>query len=127
MSATLIGRLETYLNAASLLTGYAVKYFRWLDADVNNTTPFIMLRQSGAGNSDINMQETRLTITLVATPITAIDADTRMQSILRYLRGTVQTTGVTRFDPVGTVVGPMYLENDRPVFQLTVACYTEDQ
>ena len=127
MSATLLTRVKNLLDGEGLLTGYEVRYFRWTDADADGNTPFILFRQSGSGPSDVLLQETRVNITLVATPTTVVAADTRAQEILRLLRQDDTVTGVTRFDPQGTVRGPMYLENGRPVFDISVRCYTEDQ
>ena len=128
MSATLLERVKTHIDAASLNAGYAVRYFRWTDAYVAGSTPFILYRQSGSGASDILLQDTRVSIILVGTPTTVVATDTRAQEILRYVRGsTVSTEGAVRFDPVGTVMGPMYLENGRPMFEVTVRVLTEDQ
>lgn len=127
MSATLLTRVKNLLDGEGLLSGYSVRYFRWTDADADGSEPLILFRQSGSGPSDIISQETRVNITLVATPTTVFAADTRAQAILRLLRDTDTVTGVTRFDPEGTVRGPMYLENGRPVFDIVARCYTEDQ
>lgn len=127
MSATLLTRVKNHLDASSLLAGYDVRYFRWTDADADGNTPFILFRQSGSGNSNLLVQDTRVSIILVQNPTGATAGDTRMQSILRLLRGSTNVTGILRFDPQGTVRGPMYLENGRPVFELVVACVTEDQ
>lgn len=128
MSLTLLQRVHAHLDAANLLTGYSVRYFRWTDADIAGNTPFIMFRQSGSGSSDILLQDTQVSVVLVGLPTTVVDADARAQQILRYVRGsTVQTDDAIRFDPVGTVRGPTYLENGRPVFEIVVRVYTEDQ
>jgi len=129
MSATLLQRVKDHIDAANLLAGYGVRYFQWTDADESGTTPFVMFRQSGSGDSSILLQDTQVSIVLVGSgPTKILDTDTRAQAILRYLRGsTVDTVGAVRFDPIGTVRGPMKLENGRPVFEIVVRVFTEDQ
>lgn len=129
MSATLLQRVKDHIDAANLLAGYGVRYFQWTDADETGATPFVMFRQSGSGDSNILLQDTQVSIVLVGSgPTKILDTDTRAQAILRYLRGsTVDTVGAVRFDPIGTVRGPMKLENGRPVFEIVVRVFTEDQ
>lgn len=128
MSLALLEKVRDHINAAGLLTGYTAKFFRWTDADVNGTTPFILFRRPGSGgDSSILLQKTDVLIQMVGTPTTVVSGDARMQSILRLFRGSTSQTGVVRFDPVGPVTGPLYLENGRPVWELTVRCVTEDQ
>lgn len=126
MSATLLENVQAFVEAAGYHTGYAKKYFRWTDADVTNSTPFILYRHPGStGESNQLMQQLDVLIQLVATPTTVKTADTLMNNILKLFRGTTTPTGVVRADPMGGVSGPFYLENGRPVFELIVRCITE--
>jgi len=127
VSATLLTRVHDHIDDAGLITGYAVRYFRWTDADLAGNTPIIMFRQSGSGASDELLQNTRVSIVLLANPTGVVAADTRAQAIQRLLRGDTVPTGIVRFDPVGAVRGPLMLENGRQAFEVIVACYTEDQ
>lgn len=128
MSLVILEKVRDHINAAALLTGYAAKYFRWTDADVQGTTPFILFRRPGSGgDSNILLQQTDVLIQLVGTPTTVVAGDARMQSILRLFRGSTSQTGVVRFDPIGPVRGPLYLENGRPVWELLVRVMTENQ
>lgn len=101
-------------------------YFRWTDAKVNGTAPFFLFRQVGEGASDILVQSINVQITLVDNANNVVEADRIMQDIIRLFRGATTQPGVVRFDPVGGVAGPSYLENGRPVFTLTVRVFTED-
>ncbi len=127
MSAALLNRVKDYADAANLLAGYEVKFFRWTDADVAGNTPFVLFRQSGSGGSDMLVQQINVSIILVATPTTALSADARAQQIARLFRVAGSQDGLARFDTQGAVIGPMYMENGRPVFEIVVRCYTEDQ
>jgi len=127
MSLTLLNRVRGLLDDNNLLDGYAVRYFRWTDADIAGNTPFVLFRQSGSGESNELVQNTLVSVVLVATPTTAVSADALMQSLLRWVRVSGGDTGSIRFDPAGTVVGPSYLENGRPVFTLDVRVFTQDQ
>jgi len=109
------------------LNGIAVRYFRWTDADINGNTPFIMLRQSGDGPSDVLLQQIEVTITLVHNLDAVVRADEAMLQIVRLFRSDAVQPGVVRFDPIGGVRGPMYLENGRPAWQLVVRVFAEDQ
>lgn len=128
MSKALFERVEAAITAASLHTGYAFKYFRWTDADVSGKDNFIVLRQpGGGGDSNTLLQSPDVLIQLVAKPTEVVAGDDRMLAILRMLRQPTSQTGIIRFLPMGSVVGPLYLENGRPLWQLTVRCFTEDQ
>lgn len=128
MSLALLQRVSGAVTAASLNAGYTIKYFRWTDADVAGTTPFMLFRRPGtAGDSNVLLQKQDAMIQLVGLPTTVVDGDARMQSILRLFRQPTSQAGVVRFMPMGAVVGPLFLENGRPVWELTVRVLTEDQ
>jgi hypothetical protein len=128
MSLALLERVSGAITAAGLHTGYAIKYFRWTDADVAGTAPFMLFRRPGTGgDSNTLVQAQDVMIQLVATPTTVVAGDERMQAILKLLRQPTTQAGVVRFMPLGAVRGPLYLENGRPVWELNVRVVTEDQ
>lgn len=122
---TILTDTVDYLD--TLLAGYAVKYFRWTDDDESSSTPFVMLRFPGpGGQSDELLQQFDVLLVLVQTPSGALDGHDDMSDILARVRqGGAQNT-VVRFEPLGNMVGPQYLENGRPVWTLNIRCYTED-
>jgi hypothetical protein len=126
MSATVLTRVSSLLTAENLISGYAVKYFRYTDADTGGNTPFILFRQTGGGASDILLQSIQVTITIVHNPDGALTADETAQAIQRFLRGVTASEGIVRIDPAVEVRGPMYMENGRPVFELVARVFTED-
>ena len=127
MSLAVLQRVQKHLDDAGLLTGYETKYFRWTDADVANAEPFVLFRQSGETGSDEFVQGILVQITLVTVPTGVVSADALMTEIARLFRVDGSEAGAFRFDVQGGVVGPMYLDNGRPVFTLDVRVMTEDQ
>lgn len=129
MSLQLLQRVSGHLNDAGLLTGYDVLYFKWTDERIEQNTPFILFRMagtSGADNQCVQFPDVR--ILLVGSVTVPDDADTRAYDILRHFRTDFDTPtqSVKYFEPLGQVVGPMYLENGRPVFEINVRCMVDD-
>lgn len=127
MSLAVLQRVKQHMDDAGLLAGYDVKYFRWTDADVEGAEPFVLFRQSGETGSDEFVQGILVQITLVTVPTGVVAADALMEEIMDLFLADGSETGAFRFDVQGGVVGPMYLDNGRPVFTLDVRVMTEDQ
>lgn len=127
MSQAVLDRVSAFVAAAGYETGLSVKYHRWSDKDFDNKGGFICYRRTGDGGSNVLLQQTDIDIVLVKGPRSVQTGDDLMASILKLFRGSTTTAGVIRFDPVGTVRGPIRLENGRPLWELTVRCFTEDQ
>jgi hypothetical protein len=128
MSDQLFTRVQNFIAAANLDSGYQVRFFRWLDSDIKGRIPMILIRRAGrSGISNRLLQQIDVQIMLVDNPTNVRNADTRMQNIMRLFRGSSTTTGVVKFEPIGEIQGPIYLENDRPCWTLNVRCYVEDQ
>jgi len=118
---------DTVAYLGTLLDGYEVKYFRWTDADESSDTPFVMLRfPGGGGASNVILQQLDVLLALVQTPTGAVTGHDDMSAILAKVRQGGGQNTVTRFEPMGSLSGPQYLENGRPVWTLNIRCYTED-
>jgi len=133
MSAELLQRIQGHLDAEGLLAGYDTLYFRWTDEQVNGNTPFILFRAAGsAGDDNYVVQYPDVRIILVANPSGAVAGDARMREIIRFFRADdgYRITGasgeVLSVAPIGPVIGPLYLENDRPIWELNVRCLVDD-
>lgn len=126
MSATLLQRVSAHLAAANLLDGYDVKYFRYTDA--NTQGPLVMFRMAGSEGSetDFTVQYPDITMVMVATPTTAVSASERMRQILQYLRRDFQGDGLLYIEPLSAVMGPYYMEDGRPWFQLEIRVIVND-
>jgi len=105
-----------------------IKFFRATDAEQNGNIPFILFRVSGSGESNCLVQSITVTITVVGAKDSVLASDATAQAIARAFRvpGTA-VDGVIRFETSGTVSGPSYMQNGRPVFSIDVVVFTEDQ
>lgn len=118
---------DTVDYLGTLLDGYAVKYFRWTDADESSDDPFVMLRFPGpGGTSDVILQQFDVLLVMVQTPSGPVVGHDDMSAILSRIREGGGQNTVVRFEPLGNMAGPQYLENGRPVWTLNIRCYTED-
>lgn len=127
MSATLMERLEQHLQADNLLDGYSVRFYRWSDQDLRGSGQVILFRMPGtSGDSAHVIQRPDVSIQILCDPSQVKNGDDRMLAILRYIRANFQTNGVVNMWPIGPYTGPVYLENNRAMFELVVRCVTED-
>lgn len=128
MSTEVLERTASYLDGLGLLSGYSPRYHRWHDDDLTQNTPVAVFRHTGDGASDTFKQEYDVTITMLAKDITKTeDVGDATKAIVQALRGTGTVTGVIKFEMLGNQQGPFYLENDRPLYQVNVRVFTEDQ
>lgn len=126
MSIALLERVSAHLNFLDLEDGFTVKFHRWSDKDIEGNDPFIVYRQDGDGGSNVLLQQIDVLIQLSVNPQDFNAGDTRMQQIVDAFRDSSVTTGIIRFDIIGAVSGPIYLENGRPLWELVVRCFVED-
>lgn len=128
MSIELLRKVSGHLDNAGLLTGYAKKYFRWSDADVKGTANFVLFRMSGtAGARDATVQRPDVRILLVCKANEVeVDGSQKAEAIFANFAGTTAPVGIIKFEPLGTVNGPFYLDNGRGVFEIIVRCFVSD-
>lgn len=128
MSATLLQRLKGHIiDDGNLLSGYAVRYYRWTDADLNGAGNVVLFRMTGTtGIVQTPAQMADVSMFLLANESSVKSADDSMLAVLQYLRANYTTTGVFNFFPLNTYTGPDYLENNRAMFEMVVRCGVED-
>lgn len=127
MSYELIQRIRNHLGSADLLDGYEVKIYRWSDQDLRGSGQVIRFRMVGGGGFGAHViQRPDVEITMLCSPDRVVDGDSRMLQILQYFRSDFTTEGVFNMWPVSNYTGPIYLENNRAMFSLTVRTMTED-
>lgn len=127
MSNTVLRRARDFLLNAGLISGYAQRFHRWLDADLSQNTAVIVFRKVGEGDSDVFKQEHDLSITVMAAKASDIEQlGDDVSSIVREFRTGNSISGVIKFELLGTN-GPFYTENERPLFTIDVRVFTEDQ
>lgn len=127
MSLSLLESVRDHISDAGLLAGYDVRFFRWTDKDAEGNSPLIMFRIGGSGDSNVVVQQTDVAVVLLDNPREVLAGDERMTDILRLFRTNATRAGIIRFLPLGTKLGPFYLDNGRPVWELTIRVFTEDQ
>lgn len=127
MSNALLDKVSAHIAAQGYETGLTVKYHRYSDKDLDGKTNFICYRRAGDGGSNVLLQATDVNIVLVTSPNSVQTGDDLMTNILKLFRNSTVQAGIVRFDPVGNVRGPRRLENGRPLWELTVRCYTENE
>lgn len=127
MSGDLLDRVEDHLQAGNLLDGYRVNHYRWSDQDLNGDGQVILFRMAGTSGFGAHViQRPDVSIQMLCSPRQVRNGDARMLQILQYLRANFQTDGVVNMWPIGPYTGPVYLENNRAMFELVVRCVTED-
>ena len=126
MSVVLLTRVKNHIN--HLLTGYAIRYFRWHDADLTGAGGVVLFRMSGSGGaSDYLLQSRDVSVQLICNPDAVQAGDAVMLSVVRFLRSEGGFTGADAvgYEPIATS-GPAYLENGRARFELVIRCLVED-
>lgn len=128
MSVTVLERTNDYLRSFGLLNGYQTKYFTWSDTDLNESAPFVLFRKDGPGQSDVFLQRIPMLIILCSTPELVLDLDSDVTNIAKQFRKTDPTiNGVIKFEVTSEPIGPMYTSNGRPLYEMTVTAFVEDQ
>lgn len=126
MSAELLQKVSAHV--AHLLTGYAIKYYRWSDEDLNGSGQVVLFRSDGIrGGSDYQLQYVDVSMQMVCNPSAVQAGDAVMLSVLRYLRSDDGFKGGTvgNFEPIA-MTGPAYLQNGRARFEIVIRCMVED-
>ena len=107
-------------HVADLTTGYVIRFHRWTDADQNGTGQLVLFRFSGTGASDFLVSKRDVLIRMLCIP-SQVDAGRKlMERIQRRLFTEFEGQGAFLYLPMGEVIGPMYLQNDRAMFDLNV-------
>lgn len=128
MSIVVLERISGFLQDQGLIDGFGVKYYRWMSSDVGSSGNFIVLRsEAGSGQSDVYLQRIPVRMILVGEANDIVGLDTLTRSIQRLLRTGAKPDGIVKLEPTSEPVGPMFLENDRPVFEINFTAYTTDQ
>lgn len=126
MSDELLNHVKDHID--HLLTGYAIRFYRWTDQDLQGTGQVVLFRMAGtSGPSDHQIQYPDVSVQMICNPDQVRAGDAVMLSVLRFLRSDAGFTSddVENFEPLD-MRGPSYLENGRARFELVVRCLVED-
>jgi hypothetical protein len=128
MSTELLERVKQHIiDDGGLLGAYAVKKYKWSDADLAGSASIALFRMSGTGGrSDHQQQQPDVSLFLLASPALKVQADNDMLAVLRYLRADFSSANVFAFYPLQSYKGPSDLENGRVIFEMVIRCGVED-
>ena len=128
MSATLLQRAKAHIiDDGGLLSGYALRYYRWSDSDLAGAGSVALFRMTGTtGSVQTPAQFLDVSLFLLADPQGVKTADDDMLGVLQYLRANYEDTGVFNFFPLAGYTGPVFLENGRGMFEMVIRCGVED-
>lgn len=128
MSATLLQRIKEHIvDDGGFLGGYGIRYYRWMDSDLNGSGSIALFRMSGlSGEVNRQVQFNDVSLYLLADPDQVKQADDDLLAVLQYLRANPETTGAFNIFPEGSFTGPSYLQNNRAMFEMVLRTGTED-
>lgn len=122
MSATLLQRVSSHIiTDGGLLSTYSLRYYQWLDDDLNGAGKVAMFRGTGIGG-EINrhVQHLDVHLFLLANRDDAKNTDDDMLGVVQYLRDNPSTTGAFNLFPFTGYTGPTFLQNGRALFELPI-------
>jgi hypothetical protein len=127
MSQALLRSIAALVADANIAPGFVEKFYRWTDADVNGSANFILYRMAGtAGQRDQFVQRPDVRVLVVVPPSAIALGNQIADAIFQLFAGTAVPVNVLKLEPLGTVMGPMYLDNGRGVFEVIVRCFVQD-
>ena len=107
-------------HVADLITAYAIRFHRWTDSDQNGTGQLVLFRLSGTGASDHLISGRDVLVRMLCSPAQVEAGRLVMERIQRRLFTEFEGQGAFLFYPIGEIMGPMYLQNERAIFDLNV-------
>ena len=123
-----VERLRNHLDAASLLTGYTVKYDRWSDSDLASKDSFVVFRLAGTGgDSAFDIQQPDIRVIIVAVPEVAQTARNTAWKIIEYLRKSYSDSNAWLYEPIGFPQGPSEMSDGRVVWEVTVRVHMDSK
>jgi hypothetical protein len=118
--ATPAEELKTHLDSANLLAGFNFRFFRWYDSDIVAGGRHAVIRPDGGGAVDPAIGRPDLRILLVGGFNEAQDIEANAQAIKSFLLQNPSSGDIMQFQLLTDIIGPIFLENDRPVFELNI-------
>lgn len=118
--------ISQYLKDNNLIDGYIYKLFRWNDADLNNPTDkLMMLKQDGGGVVDRDVGRPFFNILIIGGKSEDPETGYSRAELIRDTMINDFTTGNVRlFSFINDIVGPLFIENDRPTYEVNFTALT---
>jgi hypothetical protein len=118
--ATPSEELRTHLDSANLFAGYTFRFNRWYDSDIAAGGRHAVIRREGGGAVDPAIGRPDLRVLLVGGFNEAQDIEADAIAIESFLLQNHSSGGIMQFQLLTDIIGPIFLENDRPVFELNI-------
>lgn len=118
--------IEDYLTAAGLTTGYTIKWYRWDDADLGNPKEkFFVLKQDGGGAVTPYFSRPAYRILLVGgKKENPSDGGNLSEQIITQFMENHTTGEIMQFQVLSDKIGPLFIENDRPIWEVNFTALT---
>ncbi len=119
---TVLSQLKDTSFGDDLSVGYNVKFWRWFDDDLSKVDPILVIRPAGGGESDPFLGRPDIAIQIVGQSNNRdiVDSDQRIQDIKTRLIKHPSRDDIIQFQILTDILPVVYLNNDRPVFELNV-------
>ena len=132
MATTLLEDLKAHITATATaaLPGLVFRIHNFSDADLLGHAPVLLLRRSGSGGDDDEIeQETDVDITVLVGGSQLKTGEDACQALRLFLKSDDGYSGPGAFAYVvySPIVGPAQLTNGKHRFMFMVRCFTEDQ
>lgn len=109
-------------SGVDLTDGYTVKFWRWFDDDLTKTDPILVIRPAGGGPSDPDLGNPDVVIQIVGQSNNRdiVAEEKRIQDIKTRMIKHPKRDDIIQFQILTDILPVVYLENDRPFFELNV-------
>lgn len=132
MATSLLEDLQEHIRIPALyeLPNLTFRLHNYSDADLQGTTPVLLLRRSGTGGDDDEIsQAIDVDLTVLVSPNQVKAGENLCQALRAFLKSDAGYTGrgVFAYVVFSHIVGPVQLTNGKHRFMFMVRCFTENQ
>jgi hypothetical protein len=121
MTSATMETIEQVLLDANLTDGYEFKWYRWHDDDLKDKrTRLVTLRPESGGVADNLIGHPDYRIILIGQANDPVEPHDRAEAIKEHLLSLGAVDKIMQFQILADILGPSYLEDDRPVFELNI-------
>lgn len=126
MSQPLLEKIATYLRQAGLLEGLTTKFYRYTDEDLKGASNLVVFRMAGAGPRNSVVQQPDIKVILIGKQSDIVETNNKADAIFKHFGGLTAPEDVLKLEPLAYVMGPFFMDNERPVFEINVRCFVQD-
>lgn len=118
---SIIEEVRAHLDDGGVIDGHSVLYYRWSDK-TTAPLPWVVIAPEQGISGDYLVQNPGCVIYVVGEQYGVVSADETARNIAAYLREFYQFGSVIHADVIASPHRPMWLEDERPVFQINLVC-----